>query len=162
MTGILNMGSHKITGLVTPTSASDAAGKGYVDGQISSEASARSSGDASVTSAFQAADATITSNLNSEISARQSADTALSSRVGVIEAMSFGKEKLTISGSVPASFTLAQLAHVNSIHCFVGAVPLHEGAGEGFTVSTSGGKSVINFNTDALSVGDKIFFYYHY
>ena len=162
MTGILNMGSHKITGLVTPTSNSDAAGKGYVDGQISSEASARTSGDASVTSAFQAADATITSNLNSEISRAQSAESALSTRVDVIEAMSFGKEKLTISGSVPATFTLAQLAHSNSIHCFVGAVPLHEGVGEGFTVSVSGGKSVINFNTDALSVGDKVFFYYHY
>lgn len=106
--------------------------------------------------------AALEESISSETSARQSADTALSGRITTIEAMSFGKEKLTISGSVPSTFSLAQLAHVNSIHCFVGAVPLHEGVGEGFTVSTSGGVSVINFNTDALSVGDKVFFYYHY
>ena len=37
MSGILNMGSQKITALATPTATSDASTKGYVDSQLSSE-----------------------------------------------------------------------------------------------------------------------------
>lgn len=104
----------------------------------------------------------VTAAITSEATDRTSADNALDARLDVIEAMSFGKEKLTVGGSVPSTFQLAQLAHSNSIMVFVGAIPLHEGVGEGYTVTTSGGKSVINFNTDALATGDKVFFYYHY
>lgn len=89
-------------------------------------------------------------------------ESALDARIDTLEAKAFGKENLTIAGSVPATFQLAQLAMANSVMIFVGAVPLHEGATDGYTVSTSSGKTLITFNTDALAIGDKVFFYYKY
>ena len=158
-------------GVLTSAISSESTARQSADSALDSRVTGLENGKASKTyvdntfetkAAHNTDKAALESSISSEASRAQAAESALSTRVGVIEAMSFGKEKLTISGSVPASFTLAQLAHTNSIFCFVGAVPLHEGVGEGFTVSVSGGKSVITFNTDALSLGDKVFFYYHY
>ena len=66
----VDFGGHKLQGVSTPTADTDAANKGYVDGLLSSEASARLS-----------ADQTLQSNLNAEASARQAADTTLQNNI---------------------------------------------------------------------------------
>lgn len=88
----LSMGDNVITLDQDPASDSQAARKGYVDAEVSAEATARaaavsaeaSARAAAVTaeeSARQSADTTLQSNIDAEASARASADTALGARI---------------------------------------------------------------------------------
>lgn len=78
----VDFGGHKLQGVSAPTSGTDAANKTYVDGEVSSEASAR-----------QAADSSLQSSLNQEISDRQSAVSAeASARQSAISAEQSARE----------------------------------------------------------------------
>lgn len=155
MTGILNMGSHKITGLVTPTSNSDAAGKGYVDGQVSAEATARAS-----------AVSTVQSNLNSEISRAQSAESVLSGRVTIVEtdvaalkAISFVEFKKVLDATdISNGFvTLPHNALAGGFQAFADRLALHNGVSEDYTISTVSGVTRVTFHNDVISSGVQSF-----
>jgi hypothetical protein len=73
----VDFGSHKLKGVSTPSASTDAANKGYVDGQIAAEASARAAADTAEASARAAAD-------TAEASARAAADSNLQTQINNI------------------------------------------------------------------------------
>lgn len=84
----VDFGGHKLQGVSAPSAGTDAANKTYVDGQVSSEASARSAADTTLqsnisaeASARQSADTTLQSNITAEASARSAADTTLQNNI---------------------------------------------------------------------------------
>jgi hypothetical protein len=79
-TGAVSLGGQRITNVATPTSSSDAATKGYVDAEVSAEATARATAVSAEASARQAADTAITNAL-------QSGFTQGSNRMAAIEAV---------------------------------------------------------------------------
>ena len=173
MTGVLNMGSHKITGLVTPTQNSDAAGKGYVDTQVSNEATARASAVSDVQSSLtseisraQAAEAQALVDAKAYADTKKSealsyadagilveknraeaAEGSLSTRVGVLEAKAFNKMKIIIDTASELSYVdLDHSVVMNSMVVSVGRLMVHKG--EDFSVSTVGGKTRLTWMGD--------------
>ena len=132
--------------VATPVNSTDGANKSYVDAEQTRAT---------------AAEGVLTTNLSSEISRATAAEDALDARVDVLEAKAFGKENLVVPSSVPSYFDLAHLAQTNSIMVYIGASPIHEGASDGYTVSTVSGVSRITFNA-TIEENDKVFFYYRY
>lgn len=77
----VNFGDHKLQGVATPTSGTDAANKDYVDTEVASEASARQSADSTLQSNIDAEASARASAVSSEASTRQSADQTLQSNI---------------------------------------------------------------------------------
>lgn len=98
--------------------------------------------------------------VGAEQTARESADNALDARLDVLEAKGPKKDKLVVSGSVPSYFDLQFKAVADSMKVINGTIWLHEGVGEGYTLSEVNGKTRVTFTADAVALGDKVFFYF--
>lgn len=152
---------------------------GYVasnDAALAQEISDRENADTvlqnnidSESSARQSADSTLQANINAEASARQSADSALDIRVTALEAVSFEKERFTLTATHISNgyIDLKNEAIAKSIRFYAGRLAGFED--EDYTVSVVGSVTRITFSgsfasggTEALVEGDKIKVAYSY
>lgn len=108
----------------------------------------------------------VSNQITVEQTARINADNALNTRVTALEAKTFAKKTITISGNY-LSVDLDHNANVNSIIGFKNRIPFH--LGHDFTTSVVSGKTRLTWIGDfasagsqALVDGDKIFLTYYY
>lgn len=102
MTGALSMGNNKITDLATPTSASDATTKSYIDtlyGSTTSAAASATSAANSATAAATSATSAATSATSSATSASAAATSAASAATSATSAASSYSSVLGLTGS---------------------------------------------------------------
>lgn len=81
----VNFGGHKLQGVSAPTSGTDAANKTYVDGEVASEASARSAADTTLQNNIDAEATARQAAVSAEATARQAADQDLQDQIDALD-----------------------------------------------------------------------------
>ena len=104
--------------------------------------------------------------INTEVSRAQSAEQALDARLDVLEAKTFGKQKIVVSTEL-SYVELEREVVANSLVVFVNRLGSHKD--EDFTVSVVGGKtrltwinSFASMGSEAIESGDEVFVTFYY